>query len=132
LLSRLVLILAATVLALIARKFIADPGSAASASDIMLVSPLAFTNMRASFGAFPLGGAAYLLLCLITRARRIAGLLFVAVLMGAVLLVRLFSVAADGTLSQSLPVITAETMILALSIAALVAERMIRTAPHQD
>jgi Domain of unknown function (DUF4345) len=137
--SRFVLILVMTVLGLIARKFIGNPAGAASASDIMLGSPLAFTNMRASFGAFPLGGAVFVLLCLTSRQRRVTGLIFVAVLMAAVLAVRLLGVLADGTLSQSLPVIVAETVLLLLSLAALTAESFWATlasvppsAAHQD
>ena len=52
--SRFVLLAALTVLTLISRKFISNPIDAAAASDMTLGSPLAVTNMWASFGAFPL------------------------------------------------------------------------------
>jgi hypothetical protein len=49
--SRAVLLAALVVLTLIGRKFIGDPVGAAADSNIVLNSPLAVTNMRASFGA---------------------------------------------------------------------------------
>jgi Prokaryotic cytochrome b561 len=54
-LNRFVLFAAALALAMIGRKFITDPVGAATASNMTLGSALAVTNMRASFGAFPLG-----------------------------------------------------------------------------
>jgi hypothetical protein len=114
--SRAVLLAALTVLALIGRKYIGDPFGAAAASDMTLDSPLAATNMRASFGAFPLGCALFVLLCLLT-SRRI-GLVFVALIIGTVLIVRLFGIVADGAFADSLRVLTAETVLFCLSLAA--------------
>jgi hypothetical protein len=69
--SRAVLLLATLVLALISRKFITDPVGAATASTMTLDSPLAITNMRASFGAFPLGCAIFTLTCLVLAKQRL-------------------------------------------------------------
>jgi hypothetical protein len=121
-LSRSVLLAAILVLTLISRKFIADPVGAAEASGISLNSPLGMTNMRASFGAFPLGCAVVALLCLVSPSRRLMGLWFVATIVGVALLVRVFGVIADGTLHASLQVLIAETVLLTLSIAAIAIE----------
>ena len=122
--SRVVLVFALTVLALISRKFIGNPVDAAAASDMTLGSPLAITNMRASFGAFPLGCALFVAVCLFTSSLRKTGLIFVALIVGTALVVRVFGVVADGTLTESLRVLIAETVLLGLSIAAYAGERL--------
>ena len=122
--SRVVLLAALTVLALISRKFIGNPVDAAAASDIALGSPLAITNMRASFGAFPLGCALFVLVCLAISSLRKTGLMFVALIVGTALAVRVFGVIADGTLTESLHLLIAETVLLALSLAAYAGERL--------
>ena len=123
--SRAVLLAAITVLSLISRKFIGHPVDAAAASDMTLGSPLAITNMRASFGAFPLGCALFVLVCLVTPSLRKIGLIFVALIVGTALVVRVFGVVADGTLAESLRVLIAETVLLGLSLAAYTGERLV-------
>src|ERR1700758_5025751 len=110
--SRVVLVFALTVLALISRKFISHPVDAAAASDMTLGSPLAITNMRASFGAFPLGCALFVLLCLLTSSLRRTGLVFVALIIGTALVVRTFGAVIDGSLAQSVHLLAAETVLL--------------------
>jgi hypothetical protein len=122
--SRAVLLAALTVLALIGRKYIGDPFGAAAASDMTLDSPLAATNMRASFGAFPLGCALFVLLCLVTSSLRRTGLVFVALIIGTVLIVRLFGIVADGAFADSLRVLIAETVLFCLSLATYAGERL--------
>jgi hypothetical protein len=122
--SRAVLLAALTVLTLISRKFIGHPIDAAAASDMTLGSALAVTNMRASFGAFPLGCALFVLVCLVTSSLRKTGLVFVALIVGTALAVRVFGIVADGTLAESLRVVIAETVLLSLSLAAYAGERL--------
>jgi hypothetical protein len=122
--SRAVLLAALVVLALIGRKFIGDPVEAAAASDITLRSPLAITNMRASFGAFPLGCALFALVCLVTSSLRKTGLVFVAMIIGTALAVRIFGVIADGTFAESSRLLAAEAVMLCLSLVAYAGERL--------
>jgi ABC-type amino acid transport system permease subunit len=121
--SRAVL-LAAALLAAISRKFIGDPVGAAASSNIALNSPLAVTNMRASFGAFPLGCALFALVCLVTPSLRKTGLVFVALIIGTALIVRIFGVIVDGTFTESLHVLVAETVLLVLCLGAYMGERL--------
>jgi len=122
--SRAVLLAALTVLSLISSKFISHPVDAAAASNMTLGSPLAITNMRASFGAFPLGCALFVLVCLLTSNLRQTGLVFVALIVGTALVVRVFGIVADGTLAESMRVLIAETVLLGLSLAAYAGERL--------
>jgi hypothetical protein len=123
--SRAVLLAALVILALIGRKFIGDPVGAAAASDMTLDSPLAVTNMRASFGAFPLGCALFVLMCLVTSSLRTIGLIFVALIIGTALAVRIFGTLADGSFAQSMHLLIAESVLLSLSLAAYVGERFV-------
>jgi Domain of unknown function (DUF4345) len=120
--SRGVLIAATLILTLISRKFITDPVGAAAASAMTLDSPLAITNMRASFGAFPLGCAIFTLICLLSPHRRITGLYFVVTVIATALVVRLFGVVADGTFAESAQVLGAEAVLVILSVVALYLE----------
>jgi Domain of unknown function (DUF4345) len=121
--SRAVLLVALVILTLIGRKFIGDPVGAAAASDMTLDSPLAVTNMRASFGAFPLGCALFVLICLVTPGLRKTGLVFVALIIGTALAVRIYGTLADGSLAQSVHLLIAESMMVSVSLAAYSAER---------
>jgi hypothetical protein len=121
-LSRLALGAAAFVLAMIARKFIVDPVGAAAASKISLGSALAVTNMRASFGAFPLGCALVAAGALTSRRRHLAGLATVASVIGAALAVRIYGVLIDATFRESRVVLAAEAGLLILALVAIAAE----------
>jgi hypothetical protein len=122
-LARIALLLATLILAAIARKNILDPAAAAAASSMALQSPLAYTNMRASFGAFPLGCAVFTLTCLTRRRLYAIGLYFVLALIGTALLIRGYGVIVDGTIEPSLRVLVAESVIFLLSAAALTGMR---------
>jgi hypothetical protein len=123
--SRAVLVAAFIVLTLISRKFIGHPVDAAAASGITLGSKLAVTTMRASFGAFPLGCALFVLLCLVASSLRATGLVFVSLIVGTALAVRIFGVVADGTFAESVHLLIPETVLLALSVAAYTGERLV-------
>jgi cytochrome b561 len=121
--STLVLIFAAFILSMIGVKFVIDPVSAAVASGMTLHSAVAVTNMRASFGAFPLACAIFIVICLASGSHRVTGLRFVAIVIGAVLLVRVFGIYRDGTLMESGKVLGAEAILMILSILGLFFER---------
>ena len=123
--SRAVLLAALVILTLIGRKFIGDPVGAAADSNMALNSALAVTNMRASFGAFPLGCALFVLVCLLTPSLRRTGLVFVALIVGTALVVRIFGIVADGTFAESLRVLIAETVLLVASLVAYAGERFV-------
>jgi hypothetical protein len=122
--SRAVLLAALVVLTLIGSKFVGDPTGSATASGITLSTPLGVTNMRASFGAFPLGCALFVLVCLVASSLRRTGLVFVMLVVGTALVVRVFGIILDGTIAESLRVLVAETVLLCLCLAAYSAERL--------
>ena len=120
--DRFVLLAATLIFALIGSRYIADPVGAAATTDISLGSALAISTMRVGFGAFPLGCALVALTCLLSPRRLRTGLSFVAVIFGVALAVRIFAILGDGTLKQSLSLLSAEALLLTLSIVGLVVD----------
>ena len=78
--------------------------------------------MRVGFGAFPLGCALVALNCLLSPSRLRTGLSFVAVIFGVALAVRILAIVGDGTLRESLSLLSAEALLLTLSIGGLVVD----------
>jgi hypothetical protein len=60
----------------------------------------------------------------VTSSLRRIGVVFVALIIGTVLGVRLFGTVADGAFADSLRVLTAETVLFCLSLAAYAGERL--------
>ena len=121
-LGKLALAAAAFIFTMIARKFILDPVGSAAASQTHLDAPIAITNMRASFGAFPLGCAIVALGSLTTRRYHLAGLTMTASVIGSALVVRVAGILADGTFMESRFVLAAESLLLVLTLIAIFAE----------
>jgi hypothetical protein len=65
-------------------------------------------------GGFPLACSLFTSFCLISPRRVTTGLAFVATLVAVVLVVRVFGVAVDGTVHESMRLVRAETILLAL------------------
>ena len=121
-LLRSLLVLPALLFALIALKNIAHLAQEAAAVGISLDRPLAFTILRIGFGGFPLGCALFIVSCLISR-RTLTGFLFVAILDATVLAVRTFGMVVDGTVRESMGLIIAEVVLLALALLGIVMSR---------
>ena len=113
-LSRMPLIMATVIFTLISIRFLSDPVGAAAATGISFTRPVGITVGRIGFGAFPLAAAIATALCLASPKRRLIGLQFVAILLGVALIVRIFGIAADRTLAESLRVTINEVVLLSL------------------
>jgi len=125
-LARLVLAAAALLFLLVGSKYILDPVSAAAGSGMSLPTLLGRTNTRAGVGGLFLGTALISVVCLASRARVRTGLWFVAGVDAPVLLIRIYGVLVDGTLSASRRILISETVLLVLVLGALALTR--RTA----
>ena len=117
--SRVVLSLATLVFFLIGFKYVLDPVSAAASSGMSLPTALGLTNMRAGLGGFSLGCGLIAAACLASRQRLRMGLWFVVGILAPVLIVRLYGVAVDNTLEQSVRILLPESLLLSLSVVAL-------------
>ena len=124
--TRLVLLSATSLFAMIGRKYVFDPVAAVRNAGIVLNTPMALTTVRASFGAFPLACAVSVLVCLLSARRNRIGLWFIAVLIGIVLAVRLYGIVVDGTLRESQPVLIAELVLFSIAVVALLMGRAVK------
>jgi hypothetical protein len=131
-LIRSFLLAPALVFTLISVRFIADPVRAAAASGIALESSLGMTNLRSGIGGLFLGSACVTVFCLLSTRRLLAGLSFVATMIGVVLAVRIGSVLVDDTARANLPVLGAEGVFLILSVVGIVIESRRRRLENAD
>jgi len=104
------------IFAMIASRYLLNPVQAATAVGISFVTPLGMTIARVGFGAFPLACALFTFSCLISSRRLLTGLGFVATVMSAALVVRVFGVLADGTTKANMHLVIAELVFLVLML----------------
>ena len=121
-LTRLILLPPTIIFALIAFRYIANPAAAGATVGISLDSPLAHTIARVGFGAFPLAFAILTLACLLSTRRLLTGLSLVGTILGVALLVRIFGIFVDGTARESIGLVRAEAILLALTAVGLLLE----------
>jgi membrane-anchored protein YejM (alkaline phosphatase superfamily) len=108
---------------MIASRYLFHPVQAATAVGISFVTPLGMTIARVGFGAFPLACSLFTLSCLLSSRRLLTGLGFVATVMGAVLVVRVFGMLADGTIEENMHLVIAEVVFLVLMLVGMTIER---------
>jgi hypothetical protein len=111
-LTRPILIPPTFVFAMISFRYLAHPVQAGAAIGLAFNAPLAITIVRVGFGAFPLGCSLFTLSCLLSRDRLLIGLGFVATIIAAALVVRVFGMLVDNTVSQNLDLVRAEVAML--------------------
>ncbi|SDR55362.1 protein of unknown function [Rhizobiales bacterium GAS113] len=121
-LNRLVILAVAALFAMIGLKFALDPQHAAASSGITLEPGPGYTTMRAGFGGFPLSFAMVLAFCLFSSRRHLAALSSIVTVSAVVLVVRLYGVEQDGTLSQNVHLLIPEVVILVISILGVLME----------
>lgn len=121
--NRLVLLAAALIFAAIGLRYIANP---AGATGVVLTSALASAVTRIGFGAFPLGFAIFNVTCLFSRTRARTGVGLVLTVVITAIAVRLFSVATDGPVAESVRLFIPEGAMLVLAVVGLSLESAAR------
>src|ERR1700693_358647 len=121
-LTRLVLLPPTVIFTLIASRYIAHPVASAAAQGIILPPGIGVTIARVGLGGFPLGCAIFLATCLLSSRRLLTGVTFVAILVGVVLLVRIFGMNADSTVRENLKLVNAEIGLLVVTGVGLIVE----------
>jgi hypothetical protein len=120
--NRLFLIAPLAIFTLLTIRIISDPVGSAFAHGMSLDSPVGLTNYRAGNGGIFLGFVLITVWCLISTHKHVAGLSFIATIMGAVLGLRAVSAIADATLSDQIRLLIAEAVFLTLSVAGILLE----------
>lgn len=121
-LTRLILLPPTFIFTMIASKYITHPVEMAATVGISFNAPLGITILRIGFGAFPLGCALFTLSCLVSTRRVLTGLGFVANMIGVALVARVFGMLADGTVRESMQLVIAEVVLLAITFAGILME----------
>jgi hypothetical protein len=112
LIPQLILLAAGGLYVMIGLKFALSPSDANPA--IAVTAAVGRTDLRAGLGGFPLGVAAALLFCLVTR-RTANGLAIALGVTATVLLVRLIGAGRDDTILASARLLSAESVVVVLS-----------------
>jgi hypothetical protein len=124
--SRLVLLGATVVFSTIGLRYITDPVHASGETGVSLNSALASTTTRVGSGAFPLGFAIFTFACLISTRRLLTGFSLVATVITTAIVVRIFGIIVDGPAPASTKLLIPEGVMLTLSVAGMVLERVRR------
>ena len=117
--TRLMLVPPTIIFALVASRHIFRPVASAAEVGIAFSSPLGVTISRVGLGGFPLACSLFTLSCLVSRRRIATGLAFVATLVSVVLAVRVFGMVMDGTVHESMRLVRAEVILLAVFVIGL-------------
>ena len=120
--GKFVLLPPSAILIMVGVRHLAHPEVQAAKKGIAFTNPLGATIYRVGFAGFPLGCAAFIAYCLRTDQRTLTGLTFSALFNGVVLAVRIFGMAVDSTVQQSLALVKGEIVVVAISLVGITIE----------
>ncbi len=129
--ARVALVPPVVIFTAVALRTLSDPVGSSAVIGIALSGPQAVTTVRIGFGAFPLGLAAFLAACLVSRRRQRIGLGLAATVTAVVTVVRAVGIAVDGTALQSVKLLHAEMGLLLVLLAGLAVESVRRLRERQ-
>lgn len=119
--GRIVLAAATFVMTSIAARNLIDPVAANQPLGIVLATSSAVTVARVGFGGFPLGFAAALFACLVSR-RTVAGLSLVLAVVGGATVARIQGLMVDGATPYNLHLLRPELGMVILSVIGIALE----------
>ena len=120
--NKVIVLISTAIFVMIAVEPLAHPAANAAAQGIAFTSSLGPTVFRVSFAGFPLGCAAFLAYCLLSSLRTLTGLIFSALVLGILLLVRIYGMEIDSTVQQSMPLVKPEIVLVAITLAGIAIE----------
>jgi hypothetical protein len=120
--SRVILLLSTAIFVMISIQPVAHPAATAAAQGIAFTSSLGATVFRVSFGGFPLGCAVFLVYCLISSRRTLTGLILSALVLGTLLVVRIYGMEVDSSVLQSMPLVKPEIVLVAVVLVGVAIE----------
>jgi hypothetical protein len=121
--SKLIVLMSAAVFIMISIEPLAHPAANAAAQGIAFTSSLGATIFRVSFAGFPLGCAAFLAYCLLSGRRTLTGLIFSALILGILLVVRVYGMEVDSTVQQSMPLVKPEVVLVVITLIGAAVEK---------
>ncbi len=120
--SKAILLPPTAILIMVGLRNLAHPEVQAAERGIAFTNPLGATIYRVGFAGFPLGCAAFIAYCLGANRRTLTGLIFTTLFNGVVLAARIFGMAVDSTVEQSLPLVKGEIVVVAISLVGITVE----------
>ena len=120
--NKVIVLLPTAIFIVISIQPIVHPAATATEQGIAFTSSLGPTVFRVAFAGFPLGCAAFLFNCLLSSRRTLTGLIFSALVLGIVLVVRVYSMEVDSSVQQSLSLVVAEIVLIAVTLLGIAIE----------
>jgi len=120
--SKVIMLLSTAIFIVISVQPIAHPAASAAAQGIAFTSSLGPTVFRVAFAGFPLGCAAFMAYCLLSNRRTLTGLILSALVLGILLVVRIYGMEVDSSVQQSMPLVKAEIVLVAITLVGVAIE----------
>ena len=120
--SKVIVLLSTAVFIMISVQPIANPMASAASQGLEFTSSLGPTVFRVAFAGIPLGCAAFMVYCLLSNRRTLTGLIFPALVWGIVLVVRIYAMEVDSSVQQSMPLVKAEIVLVAITLLGIAIE----------
>jgi hypothetical protein len=121
--SRLILLWPAVILTLVGLRGVFRPVEFGIAQGISLHSSQGMAIGRVAFGGFPVGCALFASWCVVSKRRVATGLAFIAMILGAVVAVRVVGIVLDGAMGRNLLLLGVETVIIVACLFGIFLER---------
>jgi hypothetical protein len=125
--SRLILLLPTAIFIMVGVRHLAQPAAMAAAQGFAFTSPVGPTVFRAALGGFPLGCAAFLIYCLASNRRTLTGLIFSTLLVGIILVIRIYAMEVGSSVQQSMPLVISEIVLVVISLVGIAIENRRRS-----
>jgi hypothetical protein len=120
--SKVILLLSTAIFIMISAQPIVHPAATAAAQGIAFTSSLGVTVFRVSFGGFPLGCAVFLMYCVISSRRTLTGLILSVLVLGTLLVVRIYGMDVDSSVQQSMPLVKPEIVLVVIVLVGVAIE----------
>jgi len=114
--DRIVLVFAAFLFIMVGSRGLFNPVNSSKELGISLVTPAGITVGRVAFGGFPLATAIIVLWCLFSNKRLFYGLVFFAIVIGVLTIIRAYGLAVDGMTAWNVKILKPEILLTILSV----------------
>jgi hypothetical protein len=129
--NKALVVMSTLIFVMISVQPLIHPAANAAAQGIAFTSSIGSTLFRVSFAGFPLGCAAFLVYCLLSKHRTLVGLIFSALVLGTLLAVRTFGMEVDSTVPQSMPLVIPESALVVMMLIGIAFEMRLRSHTHR-
>jgi hypothetical protein len=120
--SKFILLPPTALFIMIGVQHLAQPAAMAAAQGFAFTSPVGPTVFRAALAGFPLGCAAFLIYCLASNRRTLTGLIFLTLLVGIILVIRIYAMEVESSVQQSMPRVKGEIILVVMSLVGIAIE----------